>query len=50
MASNDDEVDLLLEDPQAYIEMRERELARIGYVRPSAEDVHRPVAAVVRGG
>jgi hypothetical protein len=42
MASNDDEVNLALEDPQGYIAMRERELAFIGYVRPSAHDVHRP--------
>ena len=42
MASNDYEVDLALEDPQGYIAMRERELAVIGYVRPSAQDVHRP--------
>ena len=42
MASYDDEVDLLPEDPEAYIAMRERELAFIGYVRPSAQAVHRP--------
>lgn len=42
MASYDAEVDLLLEDPEAYIAMRERELAAIGYVRPPVQQVQRP--------
>ncbi|WP_168215133.1 hypothetical protein ACRDU6_00270 (plasmid) [Mycolicibacterium sp. ELW1] len=42
MGHKDDEVNLLLEDPKKYIEKRERELARIGYVRPSPDAVRRP--------